>query len=50
MGIKKDLKARGLFINKRKRGEMLATGLAIAVTVGAVIIVLTLLSSIATIG
>lgn len=49
MSIKKDLKARGLFINKRKRGEMYTAALALTVFVGAVSIVLVLLSSIATI-
>ena len=46
MGIKKDLKARGLFINKRKRTEMLTASLALVVGCGAVVIVLTLLRSI----
>ena len=46
MGIKKDLKARGLFINKRKRTEMLTVSLALVVGCGAVVIVLTLLGSI----
>lgn len=49
MGIKKDLKARGLFINKRKRAEMYTAALALAVFVGAITIMLVLLSSIATI-
>ena len=46
MSIKKDLKARGLFINKRKRGEMLTVTLTMAVGVGAVIIALALLTTI----
>lgn len=49
MSIKKDLKARGVFINRRKRAEMLAVSLTMAVGVGAVIIALALLSSVATI-
>jgi hypothetical protein len=49
MGIKKDLKARGLFINKRKRAEMYTAALALAVFVGTITIMLVLLSSIATI-
>ena len=50
MSIKKDLKARGVFINKRKRAEMYVTALALVVFTSAVAIVLSLLSSIATIG
>ena len=46
MSIKKDLKARGVFINKRKRGEMYTAALAITVFVGAITIVLVLLGSI----
>ena len=49
MSIKKDLKARGVFINKRKRNEMLTVTLAMVVGVSAISIVLVLLSSIATI-
>lgn len=48
MSIKKDLKARGVFINKRKRNEMLTVTLAMVVGVSAISIVLVLLSSIAT--
>ena len=46
MSIKKDLKARGVFINRRKRTQMLSVSLAMAVGVGAVIIALVLFSSI----
>ena len=45
MGIKKDLKARGLFINKRKRTEMLTALLALVVGFGVVVIALLLLGS-----
>ena len=31
MSIKKDLKARGLYINKRKRAQMLAVSLVVTV-------------------
>jgi len=46
MSIKKDLKARGLFINRRKRTEMLSVSLAMVVGVGAVTIAAILFSSI----
>lgn len=39
MSIKKDLKARGLFINKRKRNEMLTVTLAMVVGVSAISVV-----------
>ena len=46
MSIKKDLKARGVFINRRKRAEMLAVSLTMAVGVGAVVIAVLLLGAI----
>ena len=46
MSVKKDLKARGLFINRRKRNQMLSVGLVMTVAVGAVAISVLLLGSI----
>jgi len=46
MGIKKDLKARGAYINRRKRTEMLSVSLTMAVGVGAVVIAVLLLGAI----
>lgn len=46
MSIKKDLKARGVFINRRKRTEMLSVSLAMTVGVATVAIVVLLLGAI----
>lgn len=46
MSIKKDLKARGVFISKRKRTEMLSVSLAMTVGIVAVVIGLLLLGAI----